>query len=273
MAVQLEDGRPLSGVDLLAVGPQGPCAGTPRGVYCWGKNPQGQLARPPEVESSAQALLAVPGAQRFLGAGLSLVAVDGAQLCAWGNNATHVVSDSDSIGSYAQPVCRPVTDVLGLVVGADHACLLRPAGAFSCWGERYYGALGTGGTDADTADVVPTGSLTTLPRPVTSLALGVSHTCALLAGGAVTCFGRNNLGQVGPDPGTDAEEVRAPATVTGFAGPVVALGAGSSANHTCAILQDGSVQCWGNDASGELGDGVSTLDSGRFSPRPVTVRF
>ncbi len=273
MTVQLEDGSPLGEVEDVAVGIEGACAGNPRGIYCWGGNPQGQLARPPEVESSSLALLSLPGAQRFLAAGRPVMAYDGAQLCAWGSNATHVVSESDIIGQYAQPVCRPVSDVLGLRSGADHACLLLPEGAFSCWGERYYGALGTGGTDDDTADILPTGMLTRLSAPVTSLVLGVSHTCALLTSGTVTCFGRNQLGQVGPNPGTAAEEVRTPVTVTGFAGPVVALGAGSSAYHTCAVLQDGSVQCWGNDAAGELGDGVTTMQDGRFSAHPVTVRF
>jgi alpha-tubulin suppressor-like RCC1 family protein len=273
MTVLQEDGSPLAEVGQLAVGPQAACAANPRGVYCWGKNPQGQLARPVSLPSSAHALLAQPGKQRLLGAGLSVLAHDGQRLCAWGNNATHVVSESDSVAVYAEPVCSPVPEVDGLLVGADHACVLRPGGTFSCWGERYYGALGLGGGDTDTADVPPFGSTTSLRAPVVDLALGVSHTCALLTEGSVTCFGRNHQGQVGPDPGTAAEEVRTPATVTGFAGPVRALGSGSSAHHTCAILEDGSVQCWGTDAAGQLGDGVTSVQTGRFSPQPVHVRF
>jgi alpha-tubulin suppressor-like RCC1 family protein len=166
-----------------------------------------------------------------------------------------------------------VADVVQLVAGDTHACVLHATGAFTCWGERYYGALGLGG--ADTADVGPPGTPVTLEAPVRALAAGVSHTCAWLASGAVRCFGRNHLGQVGPSPGTAEEEVRQPVVVTGFAGAVAGLGAGPGAHHTCAILDNGSIQCWGSDASGQLGDGVRTIDptGTRKSSTPVTVAF
>jgi alpha-tubulin suppressor-like RCC1 family protein len=70
-----------------------------------------------------------------------------------------------------------------------------------------------------------------------------------------------------------ADEVRQPAPVTGFAGRVVALAAGPAAQHTCAILADGSVQCWGSDSDGQLGDGMTTRDPDRKSAGPVSVRF
>jgi alpha-tubulin suppressor-like RCC1 family protein len=54
---------------------------------------------------------------------------------------------------------------------------------------------------------------------------------------------------------------------------VVALGAGAGAQHTCAVLADGQVQCWGYDNAGQLGAGASTEDADRFSPAPATVRF
>ena len=245
---------------------------SPAGVHCWGKNDLGQLARPLELPASPLALLADPGASRFLGAGSAVITHDGVdRLCAWGHNATHLVTADDATSVYPRPVCSTVPDAAGLTVGADHACLRHAAGTFSCWGERYYGQLGLGGTETDTEDVAPHGAVTALGAPVMAMVAGKSHTCALLAGGVVTCFGLNSLGQVGPDPGTAAEEVRAPATVTGFSGAVISLGSGSSAQHTCAILQDGSVACWGDNADGQLGDGVTTRQPGRFSATPVAV--
>ena len=138
-------------------------------------------------------------------------------------------------------------------------------------GKRYYGQLGLGGDD--TADVPPYGAETSLGAPIRQLAAGTSHTCALLADGSVTCFGLNSKGQVGLGADTTAEEVRDPAPVTGFPGTVGGLGSGSSAHHTCAILDDGSVACWGSDDSGQLGDGVTTVDEARFSHGPLSVRW
>jgi alpha-tubulin suppressor-like RCC1 family protein len=269
-----EDGRPLEGVTALAMGLTFSCASNPDGTYCWGRNEYGQLARPLSVMASEVALLASPGPQRFLGAGQAVVTHDGAsRLCTWGHNGTHQISSDDVNLTYPSPQCGTVANVAQLAVGADHTCVRHPDGSFACWGERYYGQLGLGGTVDDTLDVPPYGKPTRLAAPVRDLVAGASHTCALLEPGAVTCFGLNSKGQVGPGATTTAEEVRDPAPVTGFAGPVKALGAGPTAQHTCAIVGSTTVQCWGSNSDGQLGDGVTTRDELRFSRGPVTVRF
>ena len=266
------DGAPLTGVRQVAVGAGFGCVGSARGTFCWGKNDFGQLARPVEVMDSAEAVLSHPGEQAFMGAGIAVVTHDGGErLCAWGRNATKMISDSDADSVYREPQCRTVKDVTALAVGDTHVCVRHASGAFTCWGERYYGQLGIGGTE--TADVGPPGAAVTLPSGAAALAAGVSHTCALLGDASVVCFGRNNFGQVGPGALTPEEEVRQPVVVTGFAGKVVALGCGSSAQHTCAVLADGSVACWGNDADGQLGAGAVAREPGRFSAMPVAVRF
>jgi alpha-tubulin suppressor-like RCC1 family protein len=267
-----EDGTPLSNVTRIAVGSSFACAANPEGVHCWGKNGAGQLARPLDVQESSRAVLAVAGGARFLGAGEAVVTHDGGQkICGWGDNRSKVVTAEDAVTVYDKPQCGTVTDVVDLAVGSEHACVLHPAGTIACWGERYYGQLGIGGDD--TADVAPYGADTSLAAPVVALAAGASHTCALLGTGAVVCFGLNSKGQVGPGADTAAEEVRNPAAVTGFAGRVTGLGAGSSAQHSCAIIDDGSAQCWGSDLAGQLGDGVISVDEMRFSHGPVMVRW
>jgi alpha-tubulin suppressor-like RCC1 family protein len=267
-------GSPLGGVEHLALGLTFGCAANAVGTYCWGKNDLGQLAQPLAVTESKQAVLAAPGPARFLGAGQAVVTHDGAdRLCAWGSNGTHQITSDDVMLTYTSPQCGIVREVAQLTVGADHTCVRHPGGSFACWGERYYGQLGLGGTVDDTLDVPPFGRDTRLAAPVRDLVAGASHTCALLDGGAVTCFGLNSKGQIGPGATTTAEEVRDPAPVTGFAGPVTALGAGPSAQHTCAIVNGGTVQCWGSNSDGQLGDGASPPDPTRFSQGPVSVRF
>lgn len=266
-----EDGlTALMGSTAVAVGPGFGCAAGPEGVHCWGGNEMGQLGRPLELTDSPRALLALGGAQRLLGAGQAVVAYDGTSLCAWGSNASKQVADDDTNTIVPTPRCTPMADVGQVVVGGDHVCVRR-GGAFACWGERYYGQLGIGGTVDDTLDVPPHGAVTRLPRDVVSLAAGASHTCALVADGRVFCFGRNHLGQMGTL--SAAEEVRDPVEVTGLAGGAIAIGSGSSAHHTCAVLETGKLQCWGANGDGQLGDAPATRDAARFSTLPLTVQF
>lgn len=88
---------------------------------------------------------------------------------------------------------------------------------------------------------------------VSDLALGGPHTCAVLETGAVRCWGNNEFGQLGYGHTRDIGDDELPSA----AGPVdlgegaVKLGAGSS--HTCAVLDTGTVRCWGNNNFGQLG--------------------
>jgi len=98
--------------------------------------------------------------------------------------------------------------------------------------------------------------------PVTAVAAGWQHTCALVSG-AVWCWGHNNHGQLGNGTTTDSAT---PVKVSGLSG-VTALAAGGA--HTCALASaSGSVWCWGWNGNGQLGDG-STTD--RSSPVPVSA--
>ena len=83
------------------------------------------------------------------------------------------------------------------------------------------------------------------------LAAGEGHTCAIKESGAVECWGWNEEGELGNSEW--ASSVR-PVEVQGLDSKAVFLAAG--AYHTCAILENGSVKCWGYGEDGELGDGL-----------------
>ena len=86
------------------------------------------------------------------------------------------------------------------------------------------------------------------------------HTCAVVSGAAL-CWGGNNFGEIGD--GTMIGRP-SPTQVLGLTSGVLEIGVGWA--HTCALLSTGAVQCWGANASGELGDGTTNP-----SPTPVPV--
>lgn len=90
----------------------------------------------------------------------------------------------------------------------------------------------------------------------TSIAVGGQHACALTRGGGVRCWGDNRYGQLGD--GTTVQRTT-PVSVSGLSSGVMAIAAGST--HTCALDSAGGVRCWGDNASGALGDGSAAAQS------------
>jgi hypothetical protein len=96
--------------------------------------------------------------------------------------------------------------------------------------------------------------------PISALAVGGSHSCAIKEDRTVSCSGRNTSGQLGN--GT-ANQSLSPTPVTGLA-DVTTISAGLQTS--CAVKSDGTAACWGYNASGQLGDGTLTQ---RLTPTPV----
>ncbi|MDD9947179.1 MAG: hypothetical protein OXU20_39435 [Myxococcales bacterium] len=97
-------------------------------------------------------------------------------------------------------------------------------------------------------------------RRAVQVTAGGSHTCALLDDASVKCWGANESGELGLEdthargdaPGEMGDDL--PAVSLGTGRHAVAVSAGA-ANHTCALLDDGSVRCWGANDFGQLGLG------------------
>lgn len=148
-----------------------------------------------------------------------------------------------------------------LALGNDHSCALLDDQTVKCWGRNHLGQLGYGDTvdrgedQAAMGDALP---IVPLGAPVLAIAAGHYHTCALLDGGAVKCWGVNDQGQLGQ--GDTANRGSAPGEVAALSAipltePAVAIDAGT---HSCALLASGGVVCWGPNAYGQLGLGDTT---------------
>jgi alpha-tubulin suppressor-like RCC1 family protein len=100
-----------------------------------------------------------------------------------------------------------------------------------------------------------------LPGAVTAafgIAAGDAHTCAILADGALTCWGSDDFGQLGN--GTTSGDVVAPPLPVSLPGVAGASAVSAGDAHTCVRLSTGRVSCWGSDAQGQLGDGAPSAD-------------
>jgi hypothetical protein len=131
-----------------------------------------------------------------------------------------------------------------------HTCAILDNGAVSCWGINDHGQLGNGNT-TDQNSPTQTLSLGT-GRTAVAITSGDQHTCAILDNGAVSCWGRGSIGQLG-NGNTSDQTMPTLTSSLGFGRTAVAISAGSY--HTCVILDNGSVSCWGEGGDGQLGYG------------------
>ena len=136
-----------------------------------------------------------------------------------------------------------------LSAGEDHTCAIRDDGRVLCWGEGDYGKLGIGNTN-DKSSPQFTNSLGT-GRKAIDISAGGEHTCAVLDNGSVMCWGRDNYGQIGD--GTSGGQRVSPTHTVGLPRPAVAVEVGM--DFSCALLNNGSVMCWGRGSGGRLGNG------------------
>jgi E3 ubiquitin-protein ligase HERC3 len=152
-----------------------------------------------------------------------------------------------------------------VVIGDSHVCALLEPGQVKCWGSNEQGQLGLedrldrGDKPGQMGAALPSVQFGA-GRSAKKLAAGVDFTCALLDDMNVKCWGRNNSGQLGQ--GKSAVYVGGEPGDMGDALPAVNLGTGRKAVdvsvgdlHACALLDDRSVKCWGNNQWGQLGYG------------------
>ena len=99
--------------------------------------------------------------------------------------------------------------------------------------------------------------------PSDTIVTGAGFACALMTDGRVSCWGSNGRGQLGRDSSITFSPQPAPVVALD---QVVSLAAGGE--HACALRQNGSVWCWGNNESGQLGDGTN-----KDRPLPVQAAF
>ena len=223
---------PLTGVISLAAGNSHTCALTTAGqVWCWGRGDNGQLGNDAMI------------------------------------NSDHPVAVVDGDGS-----STPLTGVISLAAGYSHTCALTTTGRVWCWGSGTDGQLGNDAmisSDHPVAVVDGDGSTNPLTG-IVALEAGNRYTCVLTSGRGALCWGQGANGQLGSSSETYSyydddlgiiflgvnRDTPLPVLVVeegALLSGVVEIYVGKS--HTCALLEDSGVKCWGSEFAGGLGNG------------------
>jgi E3 ubiquitin-protein ligase HERC3 len=155
-----------------------------------------------------------------------------------------------------------------ITVGIPNACAVLDNGTVKCWGYNPSGQLGLGDTinrgdlPGEMGDNLPAVDLGT--GRTARAVVGGPATCALLDNGTVKCWGRNQSGELGLGDTTDRGDLpgemgdNLPAVDLGSGRTAQAIAVGVGGEWTCALLDNGTVKCWGENTNGELGLGDTT---------------
>jgi len=260
-------------------------------VKCWGKNNLGQLGLGDTInrgDNSSEMGDNLPAID--LGTGRTATAIaagnhhtcailDNASIKCWGFNASGQLGlgNTSNRGDGSNQMGDNLTAIdLGsgrtatsITTGTGYTCVLLDDDSVKCWGWADFGQTGAGKTDED---YEPQSSPIDLGTGITATAIasGNFHTCAILVHSSIKCWGLNDSGQLGiGDTGNRGDGSHASGLVQmGDRLPIVDLGAGRTARaisagdrHTCVVLDNTSLKCWGENSYGQFGLG-DTINRG-----------
>jgi alpha-tubulin suppressor-like RCC1 family protein len=229
------------------------------GLRCWGTGPLGYVSAEPIGDDEFPATAGDvptggPVRQIAIGSGHACALYETGDLRCWGGNSKGELGygNTDPLGGSGQtPDLLPNVPVGGKVnqvtAGDRFTCALIDNGDVRCWGYAFVGQLGYGDQN-DIGDTEIPSSQDPVPLGAKALGItsGYAHSCAVLEGGLVRCWGLGNSGRLGYGAGgtvgdNETPASRSPVNVGGTVKHIVA-----GREHTCAIQENNDVRCWGS---------------------------
>jgi alpha-tubulin suppressor-like RCC1 family protein len=243
-------------------------------IQCFGSNVHGELGDGTRTDSSipvevigittATAITAGGGVRRE---GHTCALLSDASILCWGDNGNGQLGNGTTKRSPSPVPVTGITTATAIAAGSGrggHTCAVLSDGTARCWGDNRRGQLGNGTTTSSSTPVEVTGIATAI-----AIAAGggdeVGFSCALLSDGTIQCWGSNRNGQLGNG---ETQRSLTPVPVSGIStATTIAAGGGAITAHACALLSDDTIKCWGDNQSGQLGNGTTT---GSSTPVEVT---
>ena len=237
-------------------------------IKCWGRNSSGQLGYGHRDHIGNDELASAQGFLDVGGDVLSVV-IGSSHTCAllvnktvkcWGDSRYGQLGRgiSYSLSSIPSTALDLNYNVKQLVAGGYHTCVLFENGRVKCWGRNNHGQLGLGHTTnvGDSSLTLPKNiPFTNVGGKVLKLSAGPSHTCALLKGGNLKCWGQNNYGQLGYGHRSNIGDNEHPLTAGNVNVGARVIDMVLGGESTCVTLSDMTVKCWGRNNYGQLGYG------------------
>lgn len=266
-----ENGDPVLAVKVV-VGSFNTCVITnTNNVKCWGDNSLGQLGSGDRISRDNGYGPAIDLGTDGNGNRLTVVglAIDDYGVCAalsnekvkcWGRG----IGDGPGEMGNNLPALElgAAAQVVGLTAGKLHTCARLKNGSVKCWGKNVSGQLGVGNTTDRNIphqlnEIPPSVNLGT-DKTASKLAAGYSYTCARVNYG-VKCWGYNIVGQLGQgdseNRGDGPGEMGDQLQLINLGRSIISDGLTAGAGHACVYLTDETIKCWGNNGSGQLGQG------------------
>ena len=272
---------PVTGGEIhaIAAGIAHTCAITPEGgVECWGNNKFGQLGDGTDLGSNIPVdVIGIGGGTTIVAGGNHTCVLTGGDVWCWGQNSQGQLGDGTRTDRNI-PV-KVLSNARDITAGLDYTCAIMLYGQVMCWGNNDQGQLADG-TKTDRTTPI----LAVLISSISNVDAGQTQSCGLTGAGLLRCLSGGNAQDLGgfiPVTG-QSPQISLDVAVNRFGALVVALiedgipvafqggqfdaindvthaiDVDSGLGHVCALVDDGTVKCWGSNYYGQLGRNSKT---------------
>lgn len=220
-----------------------------KSIWCWGWNGKGQLGN--EMSKISYYPIKVTTIKKAksvsVGGEFTCAILEDKTVWCWGLNSEGQLGDGSTSNSSVPVRVRNINLAKSISTGYSHSCVLLEDDSVECWGNNYFGQLGNNYFGNSNIPV-----RATLFSKAKSVSAGTYHTCAVLLNGNVVCNGNNSYGQLGNGYAYYISSVHKVNVLNIKDAITVSCGL----YHTCALLKDSTVRCWGKSGEGQLGNGA-----------------